>query len=158
MSSKSLEAKGLRLVVAHINSVQQHMVNVITQLLTRMANHDQTKYLPDELDLVLGKPYLDTLEYNSDEYRDGLARVQHAIDVHYSSNSHHPEHFAEGIQDMSLLSLLEMACDWKAAADAHNSTYLESINRNVGRFGLSIEMQYILQNTGRELGWIKSGE
>lgn len=151
----SIEVKGLRLIAAHNNNVQNNLADVIANFAKRVANHDQSKYSPEELSLVTGKSALDKLEYNSSEYKDGLAKVQYGIDHHYANNNHHPEHYSDGIKGMTLLDLLEMACDWQAAAVEHNSTFLESINRNVERFGLSIEMQEILMNTGRELGWIK---
>ena len=56
---------------------------------------------------------------------------------------------------MSLLDLLEMACDWQAAAAEHGSDFMTSIERNIERFNLSPEMQDILKSTGREMGWIK---
>ena len=153
--NEDIEVLGLRLVAAHNNNVQKKLAGVISNLAKRMADHDQSKYSVDELSLVLGKPTLDTLEYNSDEYKLALARVQEGVSHHYASNSHHPEHYGiDGIKGMTLLDLLEMACDWAAAATEHDSTYLSSINYNVERFGLSVEIQEILQNTGRELGWI----
>ena len=184
----TLESKGLRLIAAHNNNVQNNMADVIGNLAKRMADHDQSKYSENEFDLVEGKSYLQTLEYNTPEYKVGLARIQTAVEHHYQSNSHHPEHFKtwecngcfkafdenslpdnmhcdvcmceifqqnKGIRGMTLLDLIEMACDWQAASIEHNSTFLTSINRNVERFGLSIEVQEILMNTGREMGWIE---
>ena len=152
---KSIEVDGLRLIAKHNNNVQNNLADVLANIARRMAEHDQSKYRHEELDLVIGKPYLQTLEYNTPEYKRGLEQVQYAVEHHYKANSHHPEHYPDGIKGMTLLDLLEMACDWQAAAVEHDSTFLESINRNVERFGLSIEMQEILMNTGRELGWIK---
>ncbi len=154
MDSK-LEVAGLRLIAKHNNNVQNNMAGVISNLAKRMAEHDQSKYCPEEHDLVTGKPYLQTLEYNTPEYKAGLARVQTAVEHHYHVNNHHPEHYPDGIKGMTLFDLIEMACDWQAASVEHNNTFLESIKRNVERFELSIEMQEILMNTGREMGWIK---
>ena len=155
MSVEKLEVKGLRLIAKHNNNVQNNIADVLANLARRMAEHDQSKYYDEEYDLVVGKPYLETLEYNTPEYKAGLERVQDAVDHHYMLNTHHPEHFPDGVKGMTLLDLIEMACDWQAASIEHNSTFLESIKRNVERFGLSIEMQEILMNTGREMGWIK---
>ena len=183
---EKLEAEGLRLIAAHNNNVQNNMADAITEIVRRMANHDQSKYSKEEYDLVIGKPYLQTLEYNTPEYKEGLARVQSAVANHYEQNSHHPEHFTQwecngcfkvfenppdslhcdeclceifeqniGIRGMSLLDLLEMACDWQAAAVEHGSDFMTSIERNIERFNLSPEMQDILKSTGREMGWIK---
>ena len=65
---KSLESLGLRLVADHIGRVQQHMSKAIALLLNRLATHDSSKYDIDELSLVIAKPLLDSLEYQSDAY------------------------------------------------------------------------------------------
>jgi hypothetical protein len=71
-----------------------------------------------------------------------------ALDHHYAMNSHHPEHFATGIQGMSLLDVLEMLCDWKAATLRHNDGDIRrSIELNQKRFGYSDELKAILLNT-----------
>lgn len=183
----TLESKGLRLIAAHNNHVQKNIAAILANFAMRMANHDQSKYSDDEAALVVGKPALDELEYNTPEYEDGLKKVQAAIQHHYAKNSHHPEHYKTwecngcfkkfdentlpdslhcdeclceifeqsiGVCGMSLLDLIEMACDWNAAAKEHSSTFEQSVSRNIERFNLSTEMQKILINTGREMGWI----
>jgi len=148
------EVQGLRLVAAHVNLVQRHMHDSINRLLIRLVEHDQSKYLPDELPLVTGKAYLDTLLYNSEEYKAALANVKAAVTAHYDNNSHHPEHWANGIVDMSLLDLLEMMCDWKAAGETSGGNIEASIASNTERFRLSPDVVSILTNTAKELGWI----
>lgn len=73
---------------------------------------------------------------------------------HYTHNSHHPEHFANGVSGMSLLDVMEMFCDWKAASEQHKNGSIErSIHINRERFGFSEQLASILENTWRELGW-----
>ncbi|MCP4934852.1 MAG: hypothetical protein GY927_11770 [bacterium] len=151
-----LESKGLRLVIHHINLVQNHMSNVVSRLIDRLANHDMSKYSQEEIGLVLGKPAFDKLEYMSDEERAALASVKDSVQHHYKRNQHHPEHYADGINGMSLLDLMEMACDWKAASEmSENGSYLNSIMHNTERFDMSLELRHILMNTGRQMGWIE---
>lgn len=58
-----------------------------------------------------------------------------------------------GIGGMSLLDLIEMLVDWKAASERHaDGDFLASIEYNQGRFGYTDEMKAILLNTARELG------
>jgi len=40
-----------------------------------------------------------------------------AIEHHYKNNRHHPEHFNNGIDEMNLVDLIELLCDWKAASE-----------------------------------------
>ncbi len=153
--NKQMEVIGLRKVVDHIYSVQQQMANAISHLLARSAHHDQSKYSPSELGLVLGKPKLDTLEYMSNAERSHLDTVKDALTHHYDYNSHHPEHYKNGIDGMGLLDLLEMACDWKAASEASpNGSFLRSIEYNKDRFNMSPQLVSIFENTAKELGWI----
>jgi hypothetical protein len=57
-----------------------------------------------------------------------------------------------GIRGMSLLDLLEMLCDWKAATLRHNDGDLrKSIEINQKRFGYSDELKRLLINTAHEL-------
>lgn len=59
---------------------------------------------------------------------------------------------ASNIKGMSLLDLLEMLCDWKAATLRHNDgDILRSIEINQKRFGYSDELKQILLNTVGEL-------
>jgi hypothetical protein len=63
---------------------------------------------------------------------------------------HHPEHFKDGVDDMNLLDIMEMFCDWKAAGERHNDgNILKSIERNADRFGLSPQLVRILENTAK---------
>jgi hypothetical protein len=150
-----LEAKGLRLVATHINKVQYWMSTAIGLLLYRSTNHDQSKYSEDEIGLVVGKPAFDKYEYMSKEERDALTGAQDALVHHYANNDHHPEHFENGVDGMSLFGLLEMCCDWKAAGEmSPNGSFANSLEYNEKRFGLSPQLVQILKNTGRELGWI----
>jgi hypothetical protein len=59
----------------------------------------------------------------------------------------------KGLHGMSLLDLIEMLCDWKAATLRHNDgSILRSIDINQKRFGYGDELRQILLNTVRELG------
>lgn len=58
------------------------------------------------------------------------------------------------VDGMTLLDLLEMFCDWKAATERHKDGSIEkSIQHNKGRFNLSEQLVSILENTRKEMGW-----
>lgn len=60
----------------------------------------------------------------------------------------------KGLHGMSLLDLIEMICDWKAATLRHNDgDLLASVKINQKRFGYTDELKAILLNTIRELGF-----
>lgn len=55
---------------------------------------------------------------------------------------------------MSLIALLEMLCDWKAASERHDTgDILRSLDINKERFGISDQLDSILRNTVAEMGW-----
>lgn len=149
------EAFGLRLVADHIHRVRQHMGDAIDNLHGRSVEHDRSKYSDEESALVVGKPYLDSLEYGSAEYYRGLDSVKAALQSHYERNSHHPEHYADGVAGMSLFDMIEMLCDWKAAGELSGGSIEASIVHNAARFNLTHEIVTILRNTAREMGWSK---
>ena len=74
--------------------------------------------------------------------------MQVALDHHYANNSHHPEHYKNGIMGMDLIDLIEMICDWKAATERNaNGDIMKSIEINQKRFNYSDELKQILINT-----------
>lgn len=133
-------------------------------------------------------PKLKATTYGSEEYAGFLAAMKPALKHHYENNSHHPEHWRydecngcfkrfpighleacdvcgynqtterPDVNRMSLLDILEMLCDWKAASERHADGDLQkSIARNKGGFELSDQLTQILENTARELNWIEIG-
>ena len=71
-----------------------------------------------------------------------------ALDHHYAVNSHHPEHYPNGIDDMDLVDLVELTCDWIASSKRHeDGNIYKSISLNKDRFGMSDQLCRILENT-----------
>lgn len=139
----------------HILRVRELLRVVQDRLEARGFTHDQTKLESNEkpiFDRVAGK--LKGLTYGSDEYRASLKDLGPALAHHYAHNSHHPEHYQNGVDGMSLLDVLEMLCDWKAAGERHADGSIDrSLAINRVRFKISDQLQAILENTVRELGW-----
>lgn len=53
-----------------------------------------------------------------------------------------------GINDMDLVDLMEMICDWKAASKRHNDgNILKSLELNKDRFHIDAQLYSILKNT-----------
>jgi hypothetical protein len=148
----------IRSTAAHIRRVGTLMAFCTTDLNHRAVIHDASKWSPEEWPYFEeATPKLAGLTYGSDEYRASLRAIRPAIDHHNAANSHHPEHHADGIDGMSLLDLLEMLCDWKAAGERHADGCIErSIEHNRERFKISPQLEKILWNTARDLHWLKS--
>lgn len=138
----------------HIKRVNELLLIMVAEFLTRAANHDNSKLGDFE------KPYFDTcatklkqVEFGSPEYYKSLEDLKPALDHHYKNNSHHPQHYENGIDGMNLFDVFEMLLDWKAAGERHpdkadgSSKILESIRINKDRFGISDQLAQILINT-----------
>jgi hypothetical protein len=142
----------------HIAAVREWMDNAINQLEGRAYTHDSSKLKEPEASgfaAMMADARLSELTYGSDEYRAVLREHKPTINHHYAHNDHHPEHDVDGVRGMSLLSLLEMLCDWKAAtARMKDGDMAASLRHNQDRFRISDDVQRILENTARELGML----
>lgn len=150
----------------HIQAVRQRMHVVIVDLMRRAQHHDQSKLRSPEVEIFDEfTPKLAATTYGSHEYQSFLDAMKPALSHHYAyvDNRHHPEHFAfradgsldtgsvkdgSAIRSMNLLDVLEMICDWAAAAGRHaNGDVKRSVEINQARFGYSDDFKAILLNT-----------
>ena len=142
---------------AHIKRVRELIGEACWNLAHRSAEHDRSKLEPPEKEAFdRGTRALKGLTYGSQEYRESFAKhgMKEAVAHHYAHNSHHPEHYPDGIAGLSLLDLIEMVADWKAATERHADGSLpKSLEINKERFGISDQLASILANTVREMGW-----
>lgn len=141
--------------VDHIEKVMDFLEKIVINLENRAACHDDSKLEEPEKSMYDEfTPKLRDSTYGSDEYKGFLKDMGAALQHHYQVNSHHPEHFENGINGMSLLDLIEMLADWKAAGMRHaNGNITQSMEINRKRFGMSDQLYEIFVNTVKELGW-----
>ena len=123
------------------------------KLTARGVEHDRLKLESPEVDVFAEyTPKLASATYGSEEYKTFLKEMDVALQHHYANYRHHPEHFAKGINDMNLIDIAEMLCDWKAAAMRQNDgNLLKSIEMNAQRFGYDDQLKQIFINTARML-------
>jgi len=140
----------------HINKVRARLQECIGQLEARSWIHDASKLeSPEKEAFDEVTPLLRGLTYGSPEYHAGTAKLGEALAHHYANNSHHPEHYADGIDGMTLIDLVEMLCDWKAASERHaDGDIARSIEINRQRFAISDQLASILRNTVQGMGWL----
>lgn len=149
----------------HIQTVQSLIGKVCRDLMRRSEEHDQSKLVSPEVEVFDEMtPKLAGSTYGSDEYKALLGQMKVGLDHHYAHNDHHPEYHAVGsigletdprlvasgyaISNMSLVQIMEMLCDWKAATLRHNDGEIrKSIEINQKRFGYSDELKQIMINT-----------
>ncbi len=193
----------VRHTVKHIDRVRALMDRAISSLQGRAIRHDRSKLSDAELPIFARlRPKLAGSTYGSAEYKALCKELGPALEHHYQSNEHHPEHhdqwvcpecdmvynrktvpeigypdsqyrwckrchdgkypgffetamiFKPGIYRMTMLDLIEMLCDWKAAGEQHddNRGLLASIEHNQKRFQYDDNMKSLLTGTAYELG------
>lgn len=130
----------------------------IAELVDRSVRHDHSKTEDPEL-AVFNEftPKLRDSTYGSEEYKSFLAGMKVGLDHHYANNPHHPEAFPNGINGMTLVDLIEMLADWRAATERHaDGSLVRSLAIQKERFGISDQLSEILWNTARHFRWLDS--
>lgn len=133
-------------VTAHIDRVRFWLRDFANQMTGRYIHHDASKLEEPEKSIFDQYTWkLKNTEFGSDEYKAQLQGMGAGLAHHYQANRHHPEHFKQGINGMVLADLVEMYCDWLAAAQAKG----EAVNLEYlcERFGIEPQLAQIFINT-----------
>lgn len=132
----------------HINRVR-HFLNLIqVAIIERGQNHDKSKLEEPELEIFANAPDLNEIKFDSKEYKESLEEIKPALENHYGKNSHHPQHYKNGINGMDLLDLCEMLCDWMASTERMKAGNIrQSLTTNCERFKITKQLEEILENT-----------
>ena len=135
----------------HIEKVRHYIRFFTDKLTTRGEQHDASKLTSPEVELFAEHTErLAEIEYGSEDYKKELEALKPALDHHYSVNKHHPQYYPNGVEGMSLIDLVEMIADWKAASERYNSgNLLKSIELNIKRFNIEPQLGQILINTAK---------
>lgn len=124
----------------------------------RAYRHDESK-----LGEIEFPHYANTIEefencpFGTIEHSQAKEKLGIALEHHYKNNRHHPEHFSNGIEDMNLIDVLEMICDWKAATQNYPSS-IGNISNSVEilseKYKISPQLKLIIYNTLRDFKMI----
>ncbi|MGP1445290.1 DUF5662 family protein [Treponema sp.] len=135
--------------VLHIKRVNELLLQFTKEVIDRAIKHDNSKLQEPEKPLFdKMTPLLKGLTYGSNEYKKALDELKPALKHHYENNSHHPEHYKNGIDDFTLVDLVEMFFDWKATSERHaDGNMFISLEINKKRFGMSEQLYNIFKNT-----------
>ena len=135
-------------ILNHIKRVQNKLFKLIIALLMRSQEHDKSKLEEPEFSLWEKMDEEPRYQYGSKEYKEKIERYRELFEMHYKKNPHHPEHFMNGISDMTLIDLAEMLCDWISYKDNIRVTEaIEMVEKQSKRFGYSDEIKNMLINT-----------
>lgn len=134
--------------MAHIRRVQELLRVMVAELGSRGLVHDASKLTgPEKSAYDRAVPEMRKHPYGSPEYKAATALLGPALEHHFAHNSHHPEHYPEGIAGMDLLDVVEMLCDWRAAAERPPGDGTVKLDVSSERFGIEPQLAAILANT-----------
>jgi len=137
----------------HKQEVSRLINAVVRILLDKSVKHDESKLENPEKEIFdKYTPLLSNTTYGSETYKNHLQEMGNGLQHHYEYNFHHPEHYVNGIQGMTLIDIMEMIIDWLAATKKHkDGDILKSIEINQKRFGYGDDLKQIFINTIKEL-------
>ena len=152
MNEPSEETKTLVTILRHVGIVRRNIKH-FSQVLDRRAEiHDISKLSLEEFrGFVEVNQIARQYPFGSKEYKESL-KDNNVINLHFSRNSHHPEFYPNGIDDMSLLDIIEMVCDWKAASETYGQTsFTDALAIQADRFKINKEQWYLIGLIAKEL-------
>lgn len=140
----------------HIDRVGELGRAFIARLVHRLDVHDQSKLEPQEIIPLQELEDLREREgdapFGTDEYERRKALLGPMLKHHYENNSHHPEHYTDGVAGMDLLDLVEMFVDWKAASERGNEPAMNLIFA-IEKYKIEPQLASIMRNTAERLGY-----
>ena len=135
-------------LVQHKEWVAHYMQMAAHTLFHRACVHDNSKFEPEEFEIYdKAFPDLQKYAYGTPELQAVYERIRPALTHHLKVNRHHPEHFEYGINDMTLIDVLEMVCDWMAASKRSQTGIAKGLEINKERYGIDEQLFMIVRNT-----------
>lgn len=135
-------------IKGHITRVRKHIATFVRLLIKRSLNHDNSKLQDPELTLWKEMDKEPRYPYGSEEYKEKMKRWEKVFKHHYSYNRHHPEFYENGVNDMTLVDIVEMMCDWLGYKQAISITEaLNVCDEQMKRYNISNELRQVIFNT-----------
>ena len=137
-------------IVLHVSEVQENLEIMASELRKRGFAHDRTKFQETEFDAFCStREKFKKANYGSPEYQECIDIIKPAIDHHYQNNRHHTKYHKNGFRDMTLIDVLEMIADWKAAArrSPDKPHLIDTLNDAFKKYEIGEEMQGFIRRT-----------
>ena len=137
----------------HTCSIRTNLAKIASDLICRSAVHDDKKLSDEQLVRYIARHQeIHSLKYGSPEREPVEAKYKDLLKTHHSEYRHHPEHFKNGIDDMNLVDVIEMLCDWAAAGKDLDG----SLEKSEKEYCISPQLMKLIRNTIKDFG-IKGG-
>ena len=128
----------------HGRAIRTNLAKIASELIHRSAVHDDSKLSDEQLDRYISRHQeIHDLKYESPKREKIEEKYKDLLKTHHSEYRHHPEHFKNGIDDMNLVDVIEMLCDWAGAgADIE-----QSLKLNQKKYCISPQLMTLIKNT-----------
>ena len=141
---------------AHMQRVSALLGEAAVAFIQRAAAHDLSKLTPEELGPLQAMQDYTAVHgqapYGTPEYEAQRQTLGPMLAHHYAANSHHPEHYPDGVAGMDLFDLLEMFLDWKAASERGGESAM-NLSHSVATYKIPPMLESILRNTAARAGY-----
>lgn len=144
-------------VIMHIGEVQENLEEISSNIKRRGLAHDRSKLDSLEFDIFTStRTKFKEASYGTPSYQECVDLAKPAVDHHHKNNSHHTDFWQDGINDMSLMDIIEMISDWKAAnrRSADQKSFCNTLEFAFKKAKVDPQLQKIIMNTLQELSWI----
>lgn len=143
-----MEKSTKQYIYDHKLAVQKKMYILIKELEHRADSHDDSKLREPEYSGWLEMDKEPRYPYGTPQYFEKMRRWKWLFDLHYRHNRHHPEHWHGFFEDMDLMDVLEMMCDWVSYNDRLTSmSAIEITEQQCERFGFPPLLKDLIMNT-----------
>lgn len=137
-------------VYHHKFIVIQFMNKMIHELISRAEVHDKSKFDEDEFPHYSKiTSEFENVPYGTPEATEIREKFKDLFERHAKKNRHHPEFHPNGIDDMTLVDLIELLSDWKASSIRDNNDIMKSIQICGEKYKISPQLLKILENTAK---------
>jgi len=137
----------------HKRKVAKYIKKLMRKLATSAMEHDDSKLSQAEspyyIDPVWDLNHEPKPKYGSDEHKALTDKMGNGWKHHLKVNRHHPEHHENGLRGMNLVDLIEMVCDWCAAAERGNNDPALALDQVKNKKGISPDLEAVIRNTLR---------
>lgn len=136
----------------HAKVIQRVSKPLIDDLISRFENHDKSKLSSPELECYNKYvPVLKTVNYGTPAYFEIRQNMlDEGLRHHYEMNRHHPEHFKNGIEGMTLVDIFEFFCDTYVDSLDSDNSYEKEFNKSCEKYHINGTLKKILLNTYEE--------
>lgn len=140
LQSESIYAKQL---IKHIRSVRFKMGLLANLIRKRSRSHDSFKFKEDILTVLSNYNLQLSIAIDEDE----ILNLEKKIELINTRNAKHPAFHKNGINNMTLVDIIEMFSDWLIIAEEKNLDTVEFLEDNCKQFKISSQVLNIFINT-----------